>query len=208
MNKVKKKLVDFLTSVSIELKILGMVFVVILLVSVISLMVVRVSVSNTLTLQIEDRAKSISSDLASRSVDPLLTHNIFALQSLITDTLKSYQDIEYIFIVNNEGEVLVHSNENGFISQELIQANTIKNESEMLVTNGRELTTDQGLLFDSASPILPDLGSTVRVGLTYQSLEDALFKVTSQIIFTMVGVMILAGLIVFSLTREIGRAHV
>lgn len=201
MKRVEKKLMDFLSSVSIELKIYGMVIIVVFMVTIISLIVVRMSITNTLTLQIEDRAKSISSDIASRSVDPLLTHNIFALQSLITDTLNSYQDIEYIFILNKEGEVVVHSNEKGLISHELIQANNVKIERELYVTNSKKLSTNKDFIIDSATPIFPDLGGTVRVGLTYQSLNDALQKVANQMIFTMIGVMFLSGLIVFGLTR-------
>lgn len=201
MKKLEKKLMDFLSSVSIELKIYGMVIIVVFMVTVISLIVVRMSITSTLTLQIEDRAKSISSDIASRSVDPLLTHNIFSLQSLISDTLNSYQDIEYIFILNKDGEVVVHSNEKGIISQELIHANTVGIEQGMQVTNSKKLLTYKDFIIDSATPIFPDLGGTVRVGLTYQSLNDALLKVTNQMIFTMIGVMFLSGLIVFGLTR-------
>ncbi|MFO1441840.1 HAMP domain-containing protein [Bacillus sp. Bva_UNVM-123] len=201
MKNIKKKLIDFLSSVSIELKIYGMVLIVVLMVTSISLIVVRLSITDTLTLQIEDRAKSISSDIASRSVDPLLTHNIFALQSLISDTINSYQDIEYIFILSKEGEVLVHSNEQGFISKELIQANNVKKENDVQITNSKQLLTDKDFIVDSATPILPELGGTVRVGLTYLSLEQALLKVTNQMIFTMIGVMFLSGIIVFGLTK-------
>lgn len=201
MKNIKKKLIDFLSSVSIELKIYGMVLIVVLMVTSISLIVVRLSIADTLTLQIEDRAKSISSDIASRSVDPLLTHNIFALQSLISDTINSYQDIEYIFILSKEGEVLVHSNEKGFISKELIQANNIKKENDIQITNSKQLLTDKDYIVDSATPILPELGGTVRVGLTYLSLEQALLKVTNQMIFTMIGIMFLSGIIVFGLTK-------
>jgi signal transduction histidine kinase len=201
MKKLKQRLIDFLSSVSIELKIYGMVLIVVLMVTVISLIVVRISISNTLTMQIEDRAKSISSDIASRSVDPLLTHNIFALQSLINDTMNSYEDIEYIFVLNKDGEVVVHSKEKGFISQDLIEANQVKSEGSMLETSSKKLFTDKGVILDSASPIFPDLGGTVRAGLTEQSLEEALMKVTNQMIFTMIGVMLLSGIIVFGLTR-------
>lgn len=201
MKNIKKKLIDFLSSVSIELKIYGMVLIVVLMVTSISLIVVRLSITDTLTLQIEDRAKSISSDIASRSVDPLLTHNIFALQSLISDTINSYQDIEYIFILSKEGEVLVHSNEQGFISKELIQANNVKKENDVQITNSKHLLTDKDYIVDSATPILPELGGTVRVGLTYLSLEQALLKVTNQMIFTMIGIMFLSGIIVFGLTK-------
>lgn len=201
MKKIKKSLIDFLSSVSIELKIYGMVLIVVFMVTIISLMVVRISITNTLTLQIEDRARSISSDIASRSIDPLLTHNIFSLQSLITDTLNSYEDIEYIFILNKEGEVVVHSNEQGFINNDLILANSVQKEKDLQITNIKQLSTNKGIITDSASPLFPDLGGTVRVGLTYGSLDAALSKVTNQMISTMVGVMVLSGLIVIGLTR-------
>lgn len=199
--KYEKKLYDFLSSVSIELKIYGMVLIVVLLVTIISLFVVRMSITTTLTQQIEDRARSISSDLSARSVDLMLTHNIYAMQSLVTDTLNSYQDIEYIFILNKENEVVVDSSESGFISEELIAANQPENEEAGKITNAKKLKSDMGDIQDSASPILQDVGGTIRVGLTYQSLDTALYKVTSQMILTMVGVMFLSGIIIFGLTR-------
>lgn len=198
---MKKKLKSYLTGISIQLKIYGMVLIVVFLVTIICLIVVSISVSNTLSSQIEDRAKSISSDIASRSVDPFLTHNIFNLQTLITDTMNSYEDIEYIFIVDEENHVIVHSKKDGYISQDLLKANGIKSEEGISETNGKKLNTEKGCIFDSAAPILSDFGGEVRVGLTYKSLETALAKVTSQMLFTTAGVLLLSGLVVFGLTR-------
>lgn len=198
---MKERLKNYLTGISIQLKIYGMVLIVVFLVTIISLIVVSISVSNTLSSQIEDRAKSISSDIASRSVDPFLTHNIFNLQTLITDTMNSYEDIEYIFIVDEENHVIVHSNKDGYISQDLLKANHVKSKAGTSVTNGKKLNTEKGYVFDSAAPILSDFGGVVRVGLTYQSLQAALAKVTSQMIFTTAGVLLVSGLIVFGLTR-------
>lgn len=198
---MKDGLKNYLTGISIQLKIYGMVLLVVFLVTIISLIVVSVSVTNALSLQIEDRAKSISSDIASRSIDPFLTRNIFNLQTLVTDTLNSYEDIEYIFILDEENHVIVHSNKDGYISQDLLKANHVQNEAGTLMTNGKRLNTERGYIFDSAAPILSDLGGEVRVGLTYQSLEAALAKVTSQMMLTTAGVLLVSGLIVFGLTR-------
>lgn len=198
---MKKRINNYLTGRSIQLKIYGMVLLVVFLVTIISLIVVSVSVTNALSQQIEDRAKSISSDIASRSVDPFLTHNIFNLQTLINDTLNSYEDIEYIFIVDEENHVIVHSNKDGYISQNLLKANHAQNEAGTLVTNGKKLNTEKGYIFDSATPILSDFGGEVRVGLTYRSLDAALAKVTSQMMFSTAGVLLISGLIVFGLTR-------
>ncbi|MFB6468658.1 histidine kinase [Cytobacillus sp. Hz8] len=200
MNKINKKIYTALSAVSIQLKIYGMVFLVILLVTSISLFVIRISIQNTLTAQIEDRAKSISSDISSRSVDLILTNNIYGMQSLISDTLNSYHDIEYIFILNDKGELIVQSKPNMPISEELKTANKpiIKNSNDE-VNHTKKINSEKGIILDSASPILQ--GGTVRVGLNYSSLYDALDKITNQLIFSMIGLLIISALIVFGLTK-------
>ncbi|UTW68763.1 hypothetical protein KHA80_15160 [Anaerobacillus sp. HL2] len=50
------------------------------MISIISISVVRVSTTETLAFQLDERVKSIGSDVAARSGDLMLTHNIYALQ--------------------------------------------------------------------------------------------------------------------------------
>lgn len=195
------RLLHVMSSFSIKIKIFGMVLFIILLITGITLIVVRYSITNTLNGQIEDRAKSISTDIASRSIDLFLTNNIYGLQSLITDTLENYTDIEYIFILNKNNEVMIQSNPEKPISDELKNVNKVEINNNQFMTHTRLIQSDVGPILDASSPVLQE--GTVRVGLTYVSLYDALYRITKQLLYIMIGTLVLAIIIVYILTKII-----
>jgi signal transduction histidine kinase len=193
-------LTSFFTSVSIHVKIYGMVFTVIFLVTIISLIGVRISITDTLSQQLDERVKSIGSDVASRSSDLMLTNNIYALQKLVNDTLKNNKDIEYVIILNEQGKTIVHSYEDFSLSTELLHANKAdKDELNSLVI----FDTEKGIIRDVAVPIVKGFGGTARVGLRSDSLDEELQNVTTQMLITMLIVLMLSILIVLGLTQVI-----
>lgn len=202
-NRYLRKFFDTLSSLSIILKIYGMVFIVIILITVISLFVVRISITNTLTSELHDKAKSIASDVSARSVDLVITKNIYTLKKLVTDTVDHYPDLEYVFILDEKEDLLVHSVDGQTISNELIKANQLNKENNIFIQSLQSFDTDSGTIIDVASPVMEDFGGTVRVGLRLDSLNETLDRVTSQILITTIGVLVLAVLIVLTLTRTI-----
>ncbi|MDG5786096.1 histidine kinase [Evansella sp. AB-P1] len=200
MKRIRKKIIDFLSGCSIHMKIYGMVFAVIFIVTFISLIVVRISISDTLSLQLDERVKSIGSDVASKSSDFMLTNNIYALQKLVNDKVDNHTDIEYVFILNEHDRILVHSYENMDISQELLKVNLLENTDDI---NLIQIDSEEGIIRDVAVPIVKGIGGTARVGLRNDSLDEALHSVTTQLLMTMMVVLILSVLIVLGLTRVI-----
>ncbi|WNF36195.1 histidine kinase [Bacillaceae bacterium IKA-2] len=195
-----KQFTRVLTSYPIHLKIYGMVFAVIFLVTIISLFGVRISITETLSQQLDERIKSIASDVASKSSDLMLTNNIYALQKLVNDTINNNRDVEYVFIMNEQGRTIVHSYEKNNLSTELLHANNVdKDDLNSLV----KFETDKGVIRDVAVPIVKGFGGTARVGLRSDSLDDALQNVTKQMFVTMLIVLMLSILIVLALTRAI-----
>lgn len=201
--KITKKIYDYLTSFSIELKIYGMVISVVLLVTIISLFVVRISITQTLTNELNERVKSIASDVSARSVDFVLTQNIYALNKLVSDTVEHYQDIEYVFLLNPDDTILVYSTDDQIISKELVEANQITKQKETFIESVAVFQTEKGKIIDVATPVMTDYGGTVRVGLRFDSLVEALNRITTQMVITMIGILLLSGLIVLALTRTI-----
>ncbi|OIJ12540.1 hypothetical protein BKP37_14025 [Anaerobacillus alkalilacustris] len=194
------KVPSFMTSCSIHVKIYGMVFAIIFLITIISLIGVRISITETLTQQLDERVKSIGSDVASKSSDLLLTNNIYALQKLVNDTIQNNRDIEYVFILNENGRTVVHSYEDVYISTELLHVNEVdKDDLHNLVM----FDTEKGIIRDVAVPIVKGFGGTARVGLRSDSLDQALQDVTQQMFVTMLIVLMLSLLIVLGLTRVI-----
>uniref|UniRef100_A0A1S2L4U3 histidine kinase n=1 Tax=Anaerobacillus isosaccharinicus TaxID=1532552 RepID=A0A1S2L4U3_9BACI len=200
MLKIKNRIAEYITSISIFVKIYGMFFAVIFLITALSIVVVRFSTSETLSYQLDERVKSIGSDVAARSADLMLTNNIYAMQKLVYDTVAHYKDIEYVFILDENGKVIVHTYGNDRPSMELIHINTV----DSLVDNHLVMIeTEKGFIRDVAVPIVKGLGGTVRVGLRSDFLDEALISVTSKIILTMVIVLALLIFIVLFVTRVI-----
>lgn len=202
MKKILTIIKGFPEELSFKLKIYGIVICVVLLIASISVLVMHVSVTQAITHQLEDRAVSISIDLASRSMDLLLTNNLFGLQNLINDTVANNPDIKYIFIIKNYN-IVAHSGGNKMISRELLYANKIKNYDTEPSHNLINIYSEEGKIIDVATPILLDLDGTVRVGLSYDSLDEALKKINTQMLYALVAVMLVSVFIVYRLTKKL-----
>lgn len=200
MKRLSNKFIDYITSISIHIKIYGMFFLVVFLITAISILVVRVSTTETLSFQLDERVKSIGSDVAARSGDLMLTNNIYALQKLVNDTMDHNKDVEYVFILNENGKVLVHSFSEERPSNALIYANKVDSLAE---NNLFHLESAKGTIRDVAVPVVKGLGGTARVGLRSDSLKEALSSITMKMLLTMVVVLSLSIFIVIGLTRLI-----
>lgn len=200
MKKLKNRFLDYITSISIHVKIYGMVIAVIFLITALSIIVVRFSTSETLAYQLDERVKSIGSDVAARSGDLMLTNNIYALQKLVYDTVENNKDIEYVFIINEHGKILVHNYGNDRPSTELVQINSVDSHAENQLLM---IETEKGIIRDAAVPIIKGLGGTVRVGLRSDFLNESLVSVTTKMLITMFAVLTLSIFIVIGLTRMI-----
>ncbi len=63
---------------------------------------------------LQKRGITIAASLAAQSRDLVLTDNRFTLYKLVNDTLAADTDIVYIFILDTDGNVLIHTFDNGF----------------------------------------------------------------------------------------------
>ena len=191
-----------LSGYPIHLKIYFMVVVAIVSLALISLVVIRISVTDTMSVQLDERVKSISGDVAARSGDLLLTNNIYAMQTLVNDTIANYDDLEYVFILNDADDVIVDSYANHEVSEQLIQANGVgEDDYNHLIT----YESEEGIIRDAAAPVIKGVDGTVRVGLRDDSLETALTSVTMQIITTLMLLILFSLVIVMKLTHVITK---
>src|SRR3989304_2537410 len=70
---------------------------------------VRQGMSHPLGHELEQRGVSDTRDLAARAADPILIHDTYGLYRLLRDTVANNPDMRYAFIMNERGQVLVHS---------------------------------------------------------------------------------------------------
>ncbi|MFP4429433.1 MAG: ATP-binding protein, partial [Desulfovermiculus sp.] len=138
----------------------------------------------------KERALALASNLAYRSEEPLLARDFLRLKSLVDEVHTGNSDIMYSFILDQSGQVLVHSFDQGF-PEDLLQVHPKDTDQE----NVRLVSTQQGTLYDIAQPIVisdSQLG-TVRLGLHRQRLEEMINRL-SLTIFGLTGAITVLAL--------------
>lgn len=110
------------------------IVVIIMLLGAITTVFVQISMRKTLSEEFMERGITISKNLATSSVEPLLVEDKITLQRLIESVKKNQNNIVYVFITNARGKVVVHTFEEGFPADFL---NTGNDEMKLLSTGDR-----------------------------------------------------------------------
>lgn len=190
-----KSFAKFIGSAPLQVKMFGLIAAVVLTVSACSFAWTQSTLSSSLSLQVESRAKALATYVAARSVDPLLTNNIYALNALVDDTVKNNEEVKYLFIVGESGEVVVSSEKDRAISEALQSANTSVEEEGIYRESSKVLETDAGKIMDNAAPVFKEGGAEVRVGMSYDSVGSFMAAVSSQLL-VMVGLVLAAAMVI------------
>ena len=162
---------------SIKHKILSGFLCVILLIGILTFYLVHTVVSDMTSGELRKRQLYIGQNLAKESVNLLLTDETLKLQDAVEKVKKSDEDIEYIFVMDQNNKVVVDTFSNG-IPSELIHANRIKNRDNF---QWLRLITERGAYMDLALPLLNgDIGS-IHIGTSERSIQKS--KKTIDMIF-------------------------
>jgi signal transduction histidine kinase len=192
---------DLALGVSVRIKILGIALGLILLFGSAVILYVRASLGDSLTRELEDKGASIASDLAARSADLILTNNLFALHELVRDTLENNADVRYAFILDREGNIVVHSFASG-VPLALHAANTVApNERAHLEI----FDTEEGTIRDLATPISGGKAGVARVGMSERRLNENIAATTRQLLLITLLVAVIGVAAALLLTRVMTR---
>ena len=184
------RLLALADSVSVRLKIMGIVVGLILLLGLGATFELRQRLASSLGHELDQRAVSITRDLAARSSDLVLTNNTYGLYELAQGTLRENQDVRYVLILRPDGSPLVHTF-GGQLPASLAEANSVgpQDHDHMEI-----LDTEEGLIRDVAVPIFEGRAGVARVGLSDRRLESELEAATGQLLL-ITGAISLAGLV-------------
>lgn len=150
-----------------------------------------------------NRGLLIASDLAARSTEPILAMDFLRLKNLVDETLQLGEDVYYAFILDNRGDVLVHTFSGGF-PIELKSANVVddlhKHQRQLLDTGKEQLN-------DFAVPVFigKDRFGTVRIGLLQTRVKKASERLSLTMLSATALFLLLSGLIGAALARAAGR---
>jgi len=141
--------------------------------------------------------------VAARATDPILLNDLLGLHDLLDETLANNPNVRYAFIVDPQGQVIAQTFEGGF-PLDLLTLNSVNpNEHH----HSALIQTDEGLVWDTAVPILDGKIGTARIGLSDASMRAALSTLTAQLLLTIILVsatgVLVAVFLTWILTRPI-----
>jgi len=192
------------TGFSVRTKILGIVLA---LTTVLGLAVtwqVRSVMTNVLISELDNRGRSVASDLAARTVDPILLNDTYRVFETLDDTVANHPDAIYAFVLDPTGSVVAHTfGEEGFPT-ELLGLNPGEGTTEI---KHNHLTGEIGRFHDFQAPVLDGRAGVVRLGLSEARLTDVVSGITAQMLVTTLFVglagVAAASLLTWLLTRPI-----
>ncbi|MGC8555247.1 MAG: histidine kinase [Candidatus Acidulodesulfobacterium sp.] len=174
-------------NVSLRVKVIGLVIFATLLFGLPVIYFVNEDFSLQNNMQLKLMSLSIGKQLSSQSVNYILEDNIYALDKLLKSSIKSDPDIVYAFVENKKGEV-VASTFNGGFPAGLLKVNHF-NAKKLSAVN---IKTNEGLVYDTAVPILHGRLGMVRVGISNKRSSLLLYSLIRSIIIVMVFTAVLA----------------
>ncbi|MFW6005436.1 MAG: two-component system sensor histidine kinase NtrB [Desulfonatronovibrionaceae bacterium] len=128
--------------------------------------------SNALLEEGKKRGRALSFSLSYRLAEPILTINFLQMKNLIDNVHNQYHDIIYVFLTDENNNILSHTFSRGFPT-DLIQVNQNGQDSQPVL-----LSTEEGLVYDFKSEV--NLGDkvlgTVRLGLSRQSIASQISR--------------------------------
>ena len=188
-------------AVSIRTKILGLALGLVLLVGIGNTIQTRSVLSSNMEAQLRDQSVSVARDLAARSADPILLNNLLALQDLLLETKSNNSNFSYAFIIDPRGQVVAHTFGEGFPAglKDLNNASGLDHHNTVLIN------TNEGLIFDTAVPILDGKVGTARIGLSNAGVQQAVSQVTLQSILFTVAVLLFGVMVAMFLTRILAQ---
>ncbi|MBM3180214.1 MAG: HAMP domain-containing protein [Chloroflexi bacterium] len=189
LKKILQRIWAIVGAVSVRSKILGIVLGFIVLLGVGVTFQARYALTATMTAQLEEQSVSVSRDLAARATDLILLNDLLGLHDLLDETLANNPNVRYAFIVDPQGQVITHTFEGGF-PLDLLAINLADGHAHH---HTALIQTDEGLVWDTAVPILDGKIGTARIGLSDASMRAALSTLTAQLLLTIIFVSTARG---------------
>ena len=143
--------------------------------------------------EIKNRGLSTGTGLAVGLVEPMLAMDYLRMKMLVDETARLGNDIFYIFVLDNQENILAHTFKEGF-PVELKRVNPLSRGQSFSL---KLLDTGKQKVYDYAVPITvdTDILGTLRLGLSQTRAGKVVNQVLVSTIIIIVLAIVLAGLV-------------
>jgi len=160
------------------------------------LLSIRGVVINAFRGELETKALSIAGNLSDRIANDVLLKDYFQTAKAFKEVLSKEKDLEYIFVLDNDGKLFAHTFNEGN-PPDLLSWNPLEKKSQ----NIQLLETEKGYIRDVGVSVFKGTRSELHIGIREDSLKNTLMKmrnVTVPLIVLVIMIGIVASF-VFSL---------
>lgn len=165
-----------------------------------TLLPIRAIVINAFRGELEKKAVSITANLSHRIAGHILMKDYTQTAKAFKDLLDEENDIEYIFVTGEDGDIFAHTFDNG-TPPDLLTWNPLPGKTR----NIQLLDTEVGYIRDVAVSIFPDKHAELHVGIREEGLTQTLTKMRYMTIPIIIIVILIAFIASFILSRLITK---
>jgi len=188
-------------SVSIRVKIVGIVVGVILMFGVPVTLVVRQGLTTALERELEERGIAIAVGLASRSQELVLTDRLVALYILAKETVRNNKDVLYAYVTDRQGGVLIHTFEGG-MPEGLLRLRPL---ADPVAPRVLLLATEAGDVWSVSAPILGGRAGAVHLGISTSNMRATIAQHIRRIVLIASGVLTLGVVLGTAMATVLAR---
>jgi signal transduction histidine kinase len=146
--------------------------------------------------QLQERGIAIGTSIATQSQDFILTGNHFSLYELIRETGNAYDDLNYVFVLDDTGSVLVHNFSGGF-PIDLLDKNEVPAGELYHV---QAMRADDFMIQDIAVLVLGGKAGVVRLGMSEATSRVEVNEHVEKVLVWVLLVLLLGLVIAYAWT--------
>lgn len=186
---IKKKKWQF----SLQIKIVAVVAGVVLSIGIISVALVYNLLLFVGHNEVKERGISIARNVSIHSEELIMVENQLGLMQLLSKTAEIEEDVVYIFITNQYGQIVAHTFENGF-PKELRDVNILQKGSD---ENAQLLEINNERIYDFGVKIVGGSLGEVHLGISESALEHNVTEIVFKFV-TILSIVALLGTLLSS----------
>jgi PAS domain S-box-containing protein len=165
------------------------------------ILIIHIIIPQKIEIELCKRWVHFSKAIARESIDFLLQGKTSALKANLLNHVKIVEDIEYISVLDNNGNVLAHTYEKMF-PEDLKKANVLQPGQKQGI---QYVTTERGNVFDIAVPILKGELGVVRLGFSEDTIRECIADITMVLVWIIIGASIPAGILSIFLSTVVAK---
>ena len=187
----------WLLSVPILVKVLGIALLVASIFGSILLYWTTATLSQTLYLFLEQRARSSAAWLAASLERPLVTGDLLTVRQELARTLALTPDLRYAIVWDPSGRAVAHTFQTAVpLDLERLAPQGSPRRPEVRVLESRE-----GLILDARCPILKGNAGVLELGLTDRQVAQGVSTLTGSVLLALGTSIVLSSALALLLTR-------